>query len=243
MAHLDALVDPDKMEDYGPNGLQVEGREAIKRIAGGVTASRAVIKQAIEAKADALLVHHGLFWAHMGPPRLTGWLGERVRLLIKNDVNLIVYHLPLDVHPELGNNARLLDSLGLKTQGRFGKDDIGAIGESSEAVPAERVVQDLQGLLGTRVIHIPGGDTNVKRIGVVTGAGQRYLEEAIDAGCDLFITGEASEFVTHVAREAGIHYVWAGHHATERSGVQALFGHLEDKFAVETLFADEENPV
>lgn len=231
------------MEDYGPNGLQVEGKAEIKRVVGGVTASRAVIQQAIEQKADALLVHHGLFWAHMGPPRLTGWLGERVRLLIENEVNLIVYHLPLDVHPKLGNNVRLLDSLGLKARSRFGKDDIGYTGDYPKAVAAERVVQDLQDSLGTRVIHIPGGDTDVKRVGVVTGAGQRYLEDAIEAGCDMFITGEASEFVTHVAREAGIHYVWAGHHATERSGVQALFGHLEEKFAVETFFADEENPV
>lgn len=231
------------MEDYGPNGLQVEGKNEIRKITGGVTASRAVIRQAIEQDADALLVHHGLFWAHMGPPRLTGWLGERVRLLIQNDVNLIVYHLPLDVHPELGNNARLLAALGLKPKGRFGQDDIGFVADCAKKATAQQVVKDLERIVGGRVIHIPGGDADVTKVGVVTGAGQRYLEDAIDAGCDMFITGEASEFVTHVAREAGIHYVWAGHHATERFGVQALFGHLETKFGVETVFADEENPV
>ncbi len=243
MVHLDALLDPERMEDHGPNGLQVEGRQTIRTVAAGVTASLGVIQEAVRREADALLVHHGLFWQHMGPPRLKGWLGKRVRLLMESRMNLIVYHLPLDLHPELGNNARLLAALGLKTTGRFAERDIGFTGEYQEAVPTEQVLDTLRQKLNARVLHVGDGPETIQRVGVVTGAGQRYLEDAVEAGCDLFITGEASEFVTHVARETGIHYAWAGHHATERLGVQAVCEHLEKKYKLETFFIDEENPV
>lgn len=243
VAHLDDLLDPDRMEDGTPNGLQVEGREEIRTVAAGVTASRGVIRQAVKQEADALLVHHGVFWAHMGAPRLSGWLGERVRLLMESRLNLLVYHLPLDLHPGLGNNVRLLESLGLKTKGRFGEMELGFYGDYKKPLAVKEVIERLEQGVGGKVVHLEGGPKEVRRVGVVTGAGQKFLEDAISAGCDLFVTGEASEFVTHVARESGIHYAWAGHHATERFGVQALCAHLEKEFGVDTVFLDEENPV
>jgi dinuclear metal center YbgI/SA1388 family protein len=231
------------MDDHGPNGLQVEGRDEIRSIAAGVTASKRVIQEAIRLEADALIVHHGIFWEHMGAPRLKGWLGDRVRLLMESRMNLIVQHLPLDLHPELGNNARLLKALGLEVHGRFGERDIGFFGDYERPVPTKQVMQGLEAALQAKVVLIDGGKSEIERVGVVTGAGQRYLEDAIAAECDLFITGEASEFVTHIARETRTHYAWAGHHATERFGVKALCSHLEEKFGVDTSFIDEENPV
>lgn len=238
---LDALLDPDRMEDYGPNGLQVEGRQDVERVVTAVTASQNAIDHAVEVGADALLVHHGIFWGSAVP--LVGWMGRRVRALIQNDVSLIAYHLPLDAHARLGNNVLLLDALGLTTERRFGKGDLGTIGRFERDTPASDVVATLARWSGQAPVHIRGRDDTVRTVGVVTGAGQRYFEDAIDAGCDLFVTGEASEFVTHVARETGVHYVWGGHHATEKGGVQALGDHIAKTYGLHVSFFDDPNPV
>lgn len=243
VADLDALLDPDRMEDHGPNGIQVEGRSDVKKLVTAVTASQNVIDHAVASGADALLVHHGVFWNRSIAPTLTGWLGRRVRALVKNDVSLIAYHLPLDAHDEFGNNVRLLDALGLTTHDRFGRDGLGTIGRFREARSAHDVVRLLGAKIGQEPVHLEGKGGPVQTVGVVTGAGQRYFEEAIDAGCDLFVTGEASEFVTHLARETGVHYVWAGHHATEKGGVQALGTHLEKAYGLGVSFFDDPNPV
>lgn len=240
---LDALLDPERMEDYGPNGVQVEGRADIEKVVSAVTASQNVIDHAVEMGADALLVHHGIFWNRGTAPTLTGWLGRRVRTLIKNDISLIAYHLPLDAHEGLGNNRRLLEGLGLEPAARFGKGDLGMLAHCAPDASAKELVRRLSSHVGQAPVHIAGGTDAVRTVGVVSGAGQRYFEEAIDAGCDLFITGEASEFVTHVARESGVHYVWAGHHATEKGGVQALGAHLEKTYGIDVSFFDDPNPV
>lgn len=243
LTHLQELLDPDGVADYGPNGLQVEGAPEVDRIVTGVTASRNLIEAAIAKKADTILVHHGLFWKSDTPPPLTGWLGDRVRLLMRHDINLIAYHLPLDAHAELGNNRMILDGLGLGAATRFGANDLGMMARLDAPEPAADLVERLRQHLETDVIHLDGGPDAVRTIGVVTGAGQRYFEAAIAAGCDAFITGEASEFVTHVAREAGVHYLWAGHHATEKGGVRALGEHLARRFPLEVTFVDDANPV
>lgn len=243
VADLDGHLDPQRMDDHGPNGLQVEGKREVERLVTAVTASQNAIDAAVAADADALLVHHGLFWGGPGGTRLTGWLGRRVRTLIENDVSLIAYHLPLDAHPELGNNTQLLRGLGLDPVGRFGPGGLGAYGHLEEVSSAAGIVARLAGTLGQTPRHLEGGAQGVRTIGVVSGAGQRYFEEAIRVGCDLYITGEASEFVTHIARETGTHYVWAGHHATEKCGVQALGDHLAKTHGLEVTFVDDPNPV
>ncbi|MBW3582697.1 MAG: Nif3-like dinuclear metal center hexameric protein [Euryarchaeota archaeon] len=249
VASLDAYLDPDTMDDYGPNGLQVEGRGEVGKIVTGVTASRNLIEAAIAEKADAVLVHHGLFWKGAWPHRLTGWMGARVRLLVKNDISLIGYHLPLDVHPELGNNVSLLESLGLFPKGRFGDGDIGMWAEFDEPLDAPALSERLEDILGGadanagRALHHIAGGGPVRRIGVVSGAGQRYLEAAVAAGCDAYLTGEASEMVTHVARETGTHYYWAGHHATERMGIQRLGEWIAKKHGLDVEYVDDPNPV
>lgn len=234
------LLRPELFKDYGPNGLQVEGRAEVRRVASGVTASLATIDAAIAAGADALIVHHGLFWrGHDG--RLTGWLAERVRRLMAAGVNLLAYHLPLDAHAELGNNAQLGLRLGLQADARFGEQDLGfigpAAGESAEALAA-RVRTALQ----RDVLLVPGDGRALRRVAWCTGGAQGYFESAMAAGADLFLTGEISEPQAHLARETGVAFMACGHHATERYGAPAVAAHVAAQLGLEHVVIDIENP-
>lgn len=240
-SYCNGLLDAGSFEDYCPNGLQLDaGRPEIRRLATGVTASQAVITAAGQAGADLLLVHHGYFWRGEPSP-LTGVKGRRVRTLIKAGINLIAYHLPLDAHPELGNNRTLGDLLGIR-QSRALNQGLAWQGELADE-PPDVLASRMTRLLGRAPLLISAGDRPIRRIGWCTGAAQGAIVEAAAAGLDAFVSGEASESTTHLARELGIHYFAAGHHATERFGVQALGQHLAEKFALDHLFIDDDNPV
>jgi dinuclear metal center YbgI/SA1388 family protein len=238
---LQMLLRPELFKDYGPNGLQVEGREPVRRIASGVTASLATIDAAIAAGADALVVHHGLFWrGHDG--RLTGWLAERVRRLMAAGVNLLAYHLPLDAHAELGNNAQLGLRLGLRADARFGEQDLGFIGAAAAGDHAQALADRVRAALGREVLLVPGDGRELRRVAWCTGGAQGYFEPAIAAGADLFLTGEISEPQAHLARETGVAFMACGHHATERYGAPAVAAHVAAQLGLEHLFIDLDNP-
>ena len=238
---LQMLLRPELFKDYGPNGLQVEGREPVRRIASGVTASLATIDAAIAAGADALIVHHGLFWrGHDG--RLTGWLAERVRRLMAAGVNLLAYHLPLDAHAELGNNAQLGLRLGLQADARFGDQDLGFIGSAAAGDRAEPLAARVRAALGREVLLVPGDGRELQRVAWCTGGAQGYFEPAIAAGADLFLTGEISEPQAHLARETGVAFMACGHHATERYGAPAVAAHVAAQLGLEHVAIDIENP-
>ena len=238
---LQMLLRPELFKDYGPNGLQVEGRESVRRIASGVTASLATIDAAIAAGADALIVHHGLFWrGHDG--RLTGWLAERVRRLMAAGVNLLAYHLPLDAHAELGNNAQLGLRLGLQADARFGDQDLGFIGPAAAGDRAEPLAARVRAALGREVLLVPGDGRELQRVAWCTGGAQGYFEPAIAAGADLFLTGEISEPQAHLARETGVAFMACGHHATERYGAPAVAAHVAAQLGLEHVAIDIENP-
>jgi dinuclear metal center YbgI/SA1388 family protein len=239
-AALDALLQPDRFKDYCPNGLQVEGRLEVRKIASGVTASLALIEAAIAAGADTLLVHHGLFWRGQDG-RVTGWMRQRLAPLLAHDINLFAYHLPLDAHPELGNNAQLGKQLGLQEVGRFGEQQLGWIGEQAFA-GAQALANRVEAVLGRSVVLVPGKPGPVRRIGWCSGGAQGYFEEAIAAGVDAFITGEISEPQAHLARECGVAYLACGHHATERYGAPALAAHVAAQLGLEHTFIDIDNP-
>lgn len=240
--YIGQLLVVERFRDYAPNGLQVEGREPISRIVTGVTASLALVAAAIERGADALIVHHGYFWKNENPC-LLGPKRTRITRLLAADLNLFAYHLPLDAHPELGNNAQLGQKLGLNPIGRFGDQDLGWIGELSEPVPlsvfADRVSRTLQ----REPLALGKPDSRVRRVAWCSGGAQGFFHEAAGLDIDCFLTGEASEFVTHLAAETGISFLAAGHHATERHGVAALGAHLAEKFGIEHEYIDVPNPV
>jgi len=239
------LLAVDRFKDYAPNGLQVEGRKEIKRIVCGVTACRALIDAAIEARADAILVHHGYFWKGEDPC-LVGMKGERIRRLMNAGINLLAYHLPLDAHGELGNNARLAKRLGFNIEGRFIGDSetgIGMYGSLTTAMSGEYLLSHIDKLLVRTPLHIKGSQQVIKRIAWCTGGAQGYIEQAVELGVDAYLTGEVSEHTVHAAREYDIHFFAAGHHATERYGVQALGKHLADKFGIEQQYIEIQNPV
>ena len=243
--YLADLLAVDRFKDYGPNGLQVEGRNTIKRIVTGVTASRALIDAAIEAKADAILVHHGYFWKGEDPC-LVGMKAERIRRLFNADINLLAYHLPLDAHGELGNNVQLAQRLGFEIEGRFIGDaetGIGLYGALASEMSGDALTAHISQILDRPPLHIQGSDRAIKRIAWCTGGAQGYIEQAVALGVDAYLTGEVSEHTVHIAREYGIHFFAAGHHATERYGVQALGAHLADRFGVEQFYVEIENPV
>jgi dinuclear metal center YbgI/SA1388 family protein len=245
LAHLSELLNVDAFADYAPNGLQVEGRREIKKIVGGVTACQALVDVAVDKGADALLVHHGYFWKGEFPC-VTGIKKQRLKALLDAEINLLAYHLPLDAHPELGNNAQLAKMLGLQLDGSFGGGggpDIGQYGHLTEAQSAEAFVNLLTEKLGRAPLHIAGNDSEIRRIAWCTGAAQSYLEQAAELGVDAFLTGEISEQTVHIARERGLHFFSAGHHATERGGVQALGAYLAANLDVEFEFVDIDNPV
>lgn len=245
--YLDQCLQPGRFRDYCPNGLQVEGRETVSRLATGVTACQQFLDEAIAWGADALLVHHGYFWRGEPSP-VVGMKRRRLATLLGNGVSLFAYHLPLDAHPRFGNNACLGRLMGIDLDRQEslqpGADDgVGSIATLARAVPAAAFVASIEEALGRAALHVGDGDEPVSRIAWCTGAAQDYIDAAIAAGADLFVTGEVSERTVHVAREEGIHFVAAGHHATERFGVQALGEHLAETFPLEHRFFDIDNPV
>ena len=241
---FDALLQPGQFKDYGPNGLQVEGRAEIRKIVSGVTASLALIQAAIDAEADAIFVHHGLFWRGQSGC-VTGWMKQRLALLLAHDINLFAYHLPLDAHPVLGNNAQLALQLGLTATGRFGVQNLGWLGEradgSSFAAPAE-LSQHLEKALNHPVVQVFNASIAIKKIAWCTGGAQSYFEAAIAAGADAFVTGEISEPQAHYARELGVAYFACGHHATERYGAPAVAAAVAAQFGLSHQFIDIDNP-
>jgi dinuclear metal center YbgI/SA1388 family protein len=246
IAHLDDLLDPGAFRDYGPNGLQVPGRTEIERVVSGVSAHRELIERALGLRADLVLVHHGLFW-DFHPTGLTPALAERLRPLFKHDVNLAAYHLPLDAHPEVGNNALLAAELGCEAHEPFGDHRGAPIGRAGrfpdEGVPIAELTARVAEVCGQPPLVFDAGPELVRSIGIVSGAGAGSLPEAVARGLDALLTGEPREHVMADAREAGVHFIAAGHYATETFGVRALGARLAREFAVEHVFVDVPNPV
>lgn len=241
---LDELLQPEKFRDYGPNGLQVEGRLGIRKIVSGVTASLAMIQAAVDCGADAMFVHHGLFWRGQDG-RVTGWMKQRLALLLAHDVNLFAYHLPLDAHPELGNNAQLGLRLGLVVGQRFGEQELGCLGQRADGgafSEAAALADDLERLLQRPVTVVDATRREIRRVAWCTGGAQGYFEAAIAAGADAFITGEISEPQAHYARESGVAYLACGHHASERFGAAAVAGHVARQLSLVHEFIDIDNP-
>lgn len=240
----DRYLNSGRISDYCPNGLQVEGRPQVRRIVSGVTASQALIDAAVEVDADVLLVHHGYFWKGENAC-IVGMKQRRLKTLLANDISLLAYHLPLDLHPEVGNNIQLAAQLDITVEGPLEPDNprtIGLVGSLREAMSARDFARRVQDVLGREPLLVDGG-AMIRRIGWCTGGGQGYIDQAIAAGVDLYLTGEASEQTFHSARENGISFIAAGHHATERYGVQALGDYLARHFALEHLFIDCPNPI
>jgi dinuclear metal center YbgI/SA1388 family protein len=242
LRYLDATLETARFRDYCPNGLQVEGRAEVRRIVAGVTASQALLEAAIARSADAILVHHGWFWKGEDG-RITGLRRRRIGTLLTHDINLFAYHLPLDAHPGLGNNAQLAQRLGWIAEGRFGEQDIAWHGSVAAPTTAGALAASLAAALGRPPQLI--GDLNrpVCRIGWCSGGAQGYFEQAIALGLDAYVSGEISEQTVHLARESGVAYLAAGHHATERYGVQAVAEHLAGRFGLQCEFVDIDNPV
>ena len=233
-----------RIADYCPNGLQVEGRPQVRRIVSGVTASQALLDAAVEADADVVLVHHGYFWKGENPC-VVGMKQRRLKTLLSNDISLLAYHLPLDVHPQVGNNVQLAEQLEITVEGPLDPENskvVGLVGSLDEPMSARDFARRVQEVLGREPLLVEGSQM-VRRIGWCTGGGQGYIDQAIAAGVDLYLTGEASEQTVHSARENDISFIAAGHHATERYGVQALGDYLAKRFALEHLFIDCPNPV
>lgn len=240
--YLEQLLEVPRFHDYCPNGLQVEGRAEVSHIVSGVTASQALIEAAIGVGADALLVHHGYFWKGEDG-RVTGTRRRRLGLLLQHDISLYAYHLPLDAHLEHGNNTRLGALLGLIEEGRAGEQNIVVHGRLAVAQPLSALIAHIRARLGREPTVIGDATQRIARIAWCTGGAQSYFEDAIALGIDAFITGEISEPQVHLARESGVAYIAAGHHATERFGVQALGAHLAAKFGLTHSFIDIPNPV
>lgn len=243
--YCDQLLQVGSFRDYCPNGLQVEGRSRISRILTGVTASQALLDVAVEWQADLVLVHHGYFWKGESQV-VTGIKQRRLKTLLQHDINLMAYHLPLDAHPTLGNNARLAELLGFKVEGPLEPGAVPAIGNMGrleQGLSLQALEQRISHVLGRSPQVISGGSHDIRTVAWCTGAAERMIEHALAQGVDAYVSGEISEPVVHIAREAGIHYIGAGHHATERYGVQALGEHLAEQFGLEHRFVDIDNPV
>ena len=239
------ILEPQQFQDYCPNGLQVQGSDQVAVLVSGVTASQALIDRAVELNADAVMVHHGYFWKGEDPC-VVGLKQKRIKALLDNNISLLAYHLPLDAHPELGNNAQLAKLLDIEVTGGLQPDKskpVGNVGRLLEPMPVEQFVRQVGLKLGREPLLIKGGPSVVETVAWCTGAAQSYIDDAIALQADVFLSGEISEPTVHVARESGIHYVAAGHHATERYGVKALAEGLAQRFALDHHFIDIDNPV
>ncbi len=242
--YLAEYLQVDNFSDYCPNGLQVEGRADVRKIATGVTASVATIQAAVDCGADTLIVHHGIIWKGANPTYIGGYR-ERVRLLLEHNINLYGYHLPLDAHGEVGNNVQLAQLLELKDLGPFGEYKGMTLGIRGDAggIRIAELTERVRIKLQREPIVIDGGPARIHSVGMITGGAQGELTQALAAGLDAYITGECSEMNTHQAREEGIHFIAAGHHATERGGPRALGQHLAAKHGLEAEFLDLPNPI
>ena len=240
------LLTPERFKDYGPNGLQVEGKAQVDVLISGVTASKALIEAAIDAKADAILVHHGLFWRGQ-EGTVTGWMKQRLRLLLAHDISLLAYHLPLDAHPEWGNNAQLGRRLGWRADSQFGEQQLGCLGQAADDTVwpnAQALAAHLQQGLGRAPVWVGAEDVTrpIRRVAWCSGGAQSYFEAAIAAGADAFVTGEISEPQAHLARETGVAFFACGHHATERYGAPAVAAHVAAQLGLAHRFIDIDNP-
>lgn len=237
-----ALLDTARFRDYSPNGLQIQGRGEIRKIVSGVSASLALIEQAILRGADAILVHHGYFWKNEDAC-IVGVKQARIKLLLAHDISLFGFHLPLDAHPTLGNNAQLGQRLGFQLEGWAGEQNLIAHGALSEALPLEALSARIGERLQRPPLTIGVNDRPIRRIAWCSGGAQGYFEQAATLGVDAYLTGEASEHNVHFARESGIAFIAAGHHATERYGIMALGEHLAAHFGLHHEFIEIPNPV
>lgn len=243
--YCDEYLKVAEFSDYCPNGLQVESTQEVKHIVTGVTASLALIDAAIDVGADTLLVHHGYFWKGESQA-IAGFKGRRIGRLIRNNINLLAYHLPLDAHPVVGNNAQLARIMGWTVDGSFGSvgvHDIVFHGSLDSAISIDELGESIASKLGCQPLVIAASEKPIRSIAWCTGAAQSYIEVAAERGIDAFVSGEVSENTFHFAKEAGIHYIAAGHHATERYGVQALAVVISERFGLSHQFIDISNPV
>jgi dinuclear metal center YbgI/SA1388 family protein len=244
IARADSLLLPERFQDYCPNGLQVEGRAQVGRLVSGVTASQALIEAAVAARADAILVHHGYFWKGE-TPNVVGMKRRRLGLLLQHDISLIAYHLPLDAHPELGNNAQLARRLGIEVTGGLQPEaqfPIGNVGRLAQSMDVDAFARHVSVALGREPLLVSGGAHPIRSIAWCTGGAQGYIEQAAALGVDAFLSGEISEQTVHSARELGIHFLAAGHHATEKYGAAALGEYLAREFGIAHQFIDIDNP-
>ena len=246
ISELDRVLRPDAFDDYSPNGLQVPGPDQVRTVATGVTASVDLFERAATEEADLVLVHHGLFWKGM-PQHIDHSLYRRLRPLFKSNMALAAYHLPLDAHPDVGNNALLARALGCEALEPFAPhngEPIGFAGRfPGDGIAAEELVERVRAVTGREPLHLAYGPARVRAIGVVSGGAANFLDDAIAAGHDAFLTGEPAERVLAQAREAGIHFLAAGHYATETFGVRALGDRLSDRFGIRHVFLDDPNPI
>ncbi|MFY7993183.1 MAG: Nif3-like dinuclear metal center hexameric protein [Bacteriovoracaceae bacterium] len=244
--YINQLLSSAQFEDYCPNGLQVEGKKEIKKIAFAVSATQESIDSAIQWGADALVVHHGIFWKYAGARPVTGAWGERVKRLIKNDINLYGYHLPLDAHIEVGNAAtlaRLIDLTELAPFGEYKRQPLGVKGIFKTPLQAKDLKSKLEGILSHEVkLATPDENATIRTMGIITGGANNEWTEAMKAGLDSYLTGEISEYNWHDAKEAGIHYFAGGHHATEKFGIQSLMKKIELELKLDCRFFDSLNP-
>ncbi len=244
--YINQLLSSAQFEDYCPNGLQVEGKKEIKKIAFAVSATQESIDSAIQWGADALVVHHGIFWKYAGARPVTGAWGERVKRLIKNDINLYGYHLPLDAHIEVGNAAtlaRLIDLTELAPFGEYKRQPLGVKGIFKTPLQAKDLKSKLEGILSHEVkLATPDENATIRTMGIITGGANNEWTEAMKAGLDSYLTGEISEYNWHDAKEAGIHYFAGGHHATEKFGIQSLMKKIELELKLACRFFDSLNP-
>jgi len=246
VADLDEVLDADAVRDYCPNGLQVEGSRDVQRVVTAVSASRALFTRAIDRGVDLIVVHHGVLWNASQPPRLVGSFRERIRLLLANDVSLIAHHLPLDRHMELGNAAQLGRRLGLTELEPFAEHQgasAGVCGVFPEPVDANEFFSAVAEATNREPQVFEGNRREISSVGIVTGAAEREYHQAVAAGLDAYVTGEATEWVLHQAAEDGVHYIAAGHYATERFGVRALGEWMVEKHGLEVEFIEMPNPV
>jgi dinuclear metal center YbgI/SA1388 family protein len=245
-AYLDALLEPARFRDYCPNGLQVPGAERVTTVATGVSANLELFERARDEGADLIVAHHGLFWGS-GPGPIDVALARRLRILFAAEISLAAYHLPLDAHPEVGNNALLAEALGARRAAPFaehGGEPIGCLADlPGEGVPVGELVARIGAVTAREPLVFESGPPMVRRLGIVTGAGANYLPEAVEGGADAFITGEPAERVMAQAAEAGVHFVAAGHYATETFGVRHLGELLAERFGLRHVFLDVPNPV